>query len=63
MNILQVDMNLNLSNEAYIFVKQFISELEKIDLIDILFIIKSNYNPAKIIKYFYTKIQNTKINE
>ena len=35
MNILQVDMNLNLSNEAYIFVKQFISELEKIELKDI----------------------------
>lgn len=34
MNILQVDMNLNLSNEAYIFVKQFISELKKIELTD-----------------------------
>lgn len=35
MNILQVDMNLNLSNEAYIFVKQFLSEIEVIELKDI----------------------------
>jgi hypothetical protein len=35
MNILQVDMNLNLSNESYIFVKDFILNLDKIDLIDI----------------------------
>ena len=30
----------------------------KIDLIDILYIIKSKYNHKKIIKYFYTKIKN-----
>lgn len=35
MNILQIDMNLNLSNEAYIFIKQFINEFEKIELKDI----------------------------
>jgi hypothetical protein len=32
MNILQVDMNLNLSNEAYIFIKDFIQNLDKIDI-------------------------------
>jgi hypothetical protein len=35
MNILQVDMNLNLSNESYMFVKQFINELDLIELKDI----------------------------
>jgi hypothetical protein len=35
MNILQVDMNLNLSTDAYIFVKQYLSELLEVELLEV----------------------------
>ena len=53
MNILQVDMNLNLSNEAYIFIKQFINELEPIELKDINLI---DENSIKSILKLFNKL-------